>query len=186
MQTDHVDVLHIHSLGGIEDLTRIEASDGALKALYELRAQKVARFIGITSHTDGAVMAKAIERHDLDCVQMAMNPARANRFEELALPAAKKKNLGIILMKVTAQEKLIGDGLGKANIDALIRYALTLPVSTAVIGMPKLEFIEHNLVAARAFKPLSSAEMNELRVRVAPAQAKVEDFFRDHQDAALV
>ena len=79
-----------------------------MQALYELREQKVARFIGMTSHTDGAVMAKAIEHNDVDCVQMAMNPARANRFEELALPAARKKNLGIMLMKVTAQEKLLG------------------------------------------------------------------------------
>ena len=71
LQTDHVDLLHIHSLGDEADLAKIEAPDGVLKALYELRGQKTARFIGMTSHTDGAVMAKAIERNDLDCVQMA-------------------------------------------------------------------------------------------------------------------
>ena len=53
---------------------------------------------------------KAIERNDLDCVQTAMNPARALRFEDLALPAAKKKDLGVILMKVTGQERLVGPG----------------------------------------------------------------------------
>jgi aryl-alcohol dehydrogenase-like predicted oxidoreductase len=110
LQTDHVDLLHLHSLGKEDDLAKIEAPDGALKASYELRDQKVARFIGMTSHTDGPTMAKAIERNDLDCVQMAMNPARALRFEEMALPAANKKNLGVILMKVTAQEKLLGPG----------------------------------------------------------------------------
>ena len=70
---------------------------------YELRDQKVARCIGMTSHTDGAAMAKAIEQNDLDCVQMAMNPARALQFEELALPAANKKDLGVSLMKVTGR-----------------------------------------------------------------------------------
>src|SRR5262245_50372985 len=143
LQTDRVDLLHLHSLTTDEDLQKIEAKDGAIKALYELREQKVARFIGMTSHTDGAVMAKAIEHNDLDCVQMAMNPARALQFEELALPAAKKKNLGVILMKVTAQEKLLG--AGKADIESLIRYALSLPISTAVIGMPKLQFIDQNI-----------------------------------------
>lgn len=185
LQTDHVDLLHIHSLGDDDDLARIEGPDGVLRALYSLREQKVARFIGITSHTDGAVLAKAIERHDLDCVQMAMNPARAGRFEELALPAARKKNLGVILMKVTAQEKLLGSGPGGADIDALIRYALSLPVATAVIGMPKPEFIEHNLTAARSFQPFSAKEMDDLRSRVAPAQARVEHFFRDHHDGAF-
>jgi aryl-alcohol dehydrogenase-like predicted oxidoreductase len=91
LQTDHVDVLHLHDLTDAQDLAAIEAPNGALKALYELRSQKVTRAIGMTSHTDGAVMAKAIEQNDLDCVQMAMNPARALQFEELALPAAKKK-----------------------------------------------------------------------------------------------
>ncbi|MBA3438496.1 MAG: aldo/keto reductase [Pyrinomonadaceae bacterium] len=184
LQTDHVDLLHIHSLGGADDLAKIEAPEGALKALYELREQKVARFIGITSHTDGAVMARAIERHDIDCVQMAMNPARANNFEALALPAARKKNLGVILMKVTAQEKLLGAGAGKADVDMLIRYALSLPVATAVIGMPKPEFIEHNVTVARNFKPLKADEMNTLRNQTASSQASLERFFLDHRDDA--
>ena len=187
LQTDHVDLLHLHSLKTQEDLDRIEAPDGALKALYELREQKVARFIGMTSHTDGAVMARAIERNDLDCVQMAMNPARASKFEELALPAAKKKNLGVILMKVTAQEKLVGAGNGRADMGALLRYALSLPVSTAVIGMPRMTFIEQNIAVAREFRQMSDGEMNELRQRIAPvAQAKLENYFRRHRDEAFV
>src|SRR2546426_10378804 len=164
LQTDHVDLLHIHSLGDEADLAKIEAPDGVLKALYELRGQKVARFIGMTSHADGAVMAKAIERHDLDCVQMAMNPARANRFEEQALPAANRKNLGVILMKVTAQEKLLG--ADKAEAASLLRYAWSLPVSTVVCGMPKPEFVEANVASARGLAPLPPAEMDRLRERL--------------------
>jgi len=49
---------------------------------------------GRAAHTGRHGHGKAIERHDLDCVQMAMNPARGRRFEELALPAANKKNSG--------------------------------------------------------------------------------------------
>jgi aryl-alcohol dehydrogenase-like predicted oxidoreductase len=184
LQTDHVDLLHLHSLTNDADLAKIEAPDGALKGLYQLRDQKVARFIGMTSHTDGAVMARAIERTDIDCVQMAMNPARAARFEELALPAAQKKNLGVILMKVTAQEQLLGQGAGKADVDALIRYALSLPVATAVIGMPRPEFVEHNATAARAFKPMAPAEMDDLRGKVSPSQARLERYFLSHQDIA--
>jgi uncharacterized protein len=183
LQTDHLDVLHLHSLGDAADLARIEAPNGALKALYELRDQKVTRCIGMTSHTDGAVMAQAIEHNDLDCVQMAMNPARASRFEEQALPAAVKKNLGVICMKVTAQEKLVGTGAGRTDMERLIRYALSLPVSTAVVGMPKPEFVEQNIALARAFAPLSPAEMDKVRQQVAPAQAAVAAYFANHADA---
>ena len=183
LQTDHVDVLHLHSLGDEKDLAAIEAPDGALKALYELRSQKVTRAVGMTSHTDGAVMAKAIERNDLDCVQMAMNAARALQFEELALPAAKKKNLGVILMKVTSQEKLVGSGPGRTDMSSLLRYALSLPVSAVVIGMPKREFISENIVTARGFAPMNEQEMERVRKAVAPQQAAVASFFSDHVDA---
>jgi aryl-alcohol dehydrogenase-like predicted oxidoreductase len=180
LQTDHVDLLHIHSLGKEDDLAAIEAPSGVLKALYELRDQRVARFIGMTSHTDGAVMARAIERNDLDCVQMAMNPARALQFEELALPAAKKKNLGVILMKVTGQERLLGPSGAPAG--ALLRYAWTLPVSTVVCGMPKLEHIEANVASAREFTPMPAGEIDTLRRQLAGRQVALERFFAHHHD----
>jgi len=181
LQTDHLDLLHLHGLGDEADLARIEGPDGALKALYQLREQKVTRFIGMTSHTDGAVMAKAIERNDLDCVQMAMNPARGGRFEELALPSANRKNLGVIVMKVTAQDKLMVEG--GADAASLLRYAWSLPVSTAVCGMPKLEFLAANVATARAYgSPLPPAEMERLRRQLAGRRFALEAFFSRHHD----
>jgi uncharacterized protein len=183
LQTDHVDLLHLHGLGDEADLARIEAPDGAIRALYELREQKVTRFIGMTSHTDGAVMARAIERHDLDCVQMAMNPARAARFEELALPAAVGKDLGVILMKVTGQDRLLGDG--GADTASLLRYAWSLPISTAVCGMHKLEFLEANVATAMAFaSPLPPLEMERLRQLLAGRKVALERFFAHHHDGS--
>jgi predicted aldo/keto reductase-like oxidoreductase len=173
--------VHLHSLGDATDLARIEAKDGAIHALYKLREQKVARFIGMTSHTDGAVMAQAIERNDLDCVQMAMNPARAARFEELALPAANRKNLGVILMKVFAQDRLMVDG--GADAASLLRYAWSLPVATVVCGMPKLEFLHANVASARDYAtPMPPAEMERLRQLLAGRRVVLEDFFAHHHD----
>jgi aryl-alcohol dehydrogenase-like predicted oxidoreductase len=182
LQTGHVDLLHIHSLGNADDLAKIESPDGVLRALYELREQKVARFIGMTSHTDGAVMAQAIEHNDLDCVQMAMNPARALRFEELALPAARKKDLGILLMKVTGQERLLG--AQGADPAALLRYAWTLPVAAVVCGMPKLEHLDANVASARGFTPMPAGEVDRLRTQLAGRQVALERFFAHHHDRA--
>ncbi len=181
LQTDHLDLLHLHSLTDEQDLAAIMAKDGAIHALYELREQKVTRFVGMTSHTDGAVMAKAIEQNDLDCVQMAMNPARAARFEELALPAANRKNLGVILMKVTGQDKLMENG--GADAASLLRYAWSLPISAAVCGMPKLEHLEANVATARAFTtPLPAAEVERLRAQLAGRKFVLEEFFARHHD----
>jgi len=185
LQTDHLDLLHLHGLSDEADLAKMEAPDGALKALYELRDQKVTRFIGMTSHSDGAVMAKAIEHNDLDCVQMAMNPVQGGRFEELALPAANKKNLGVILMKVTAQDKLLVDG--GADTASLLRYAWSLPISAAVCGMPKIEHLRQNVVTARAFTaPLAPAEIDRLRKQLAGRRYALEQFFLHHDDGSRV
>src|SRR3954468_15535131 len=182
LKTDHVDLVHIHSLGHPEDLAKIEAPDGALKGLMEAREQKMARFAGMTSHTDGEVMAKAIERHDLDCVQMALNASRNGRFEELALPAANKKNLGVIAMKVTGQEFLVGEGAGKADMNSLLRYSISLPVTTAVVGMPKPEMLAHNIESARSFSPLTDQEKERLRNQLGSSREGLEKRLVGHLD----
>ena len=182
LQVDYVDLGHLHSLGHENDLAKIEAPGGALEGLLEARKRKLARFIGMTSHTDGAVLAKAIERHDLDCTQMALNAARNGHFEELALPAARKKNFGIIAMKVTGQEFLLGSEPGKTDVDALLRYSLSLPVTAAVIGMPREEFIAHNTDLARSFSPMEEGDMEKLRRNLAPLSAPLEKRLVGHLD----
>lgn len=182
LQTDHVDLVHIHSLGHADDLAKLEAPDGAIKGWMEVREQKMARFIGMTSHTDGEVMTQAIQRHDLDCVQMALNASRNGRFEEVALPAARSKNLGIIAMKVTGQEFLLGQEQGKTDIDSLLRYSMSLPVTTAVVGMPRTEFIEHNVEVARSFVPLSEDATESLRRSLAPSREGLEHKLVGHLD----
>ena len=182
LRTDHVDLVHIHSLRQADDLAKIEAPDGALKGLLEAREQRMARFIGMTSHTNGEVMARAIERHDLDCVQMALNASRNGRFEELALPEANKKNLGVIAMKVTGQEFLLGNDAGKADITSLLRYSMSLPVTTAVVGMPRLEMLQHNVEVARSFSPLSDKEMDRMRREIAPLREGLEHKLVGHWD----
>lgn len=184
--TDHVDLVHIHSLTQADDLAKIEAPTGALKGLYEAREQKMARFIGMTSHTSGEVMAQAIQRHDLDCVQMALNASRNGRFEELALPAANKKNLGIIAMKVTGQEFLLGNTAGKADMNSLLRYSMSLRVTTAVVGMPRLEMLEHNVEVARGFSAFDEQEMEKLRRQLSPSKEGLEQKLVGHLDGPTI
>jgi uncharacterized protein len=182
LNTDHVDLVHIHSVGQADDLAKIEAQDGALKGLMEAREQKMARFAGMTSHTNGEVMATAIQRHDLDCVQMALNASRNGRFEELALPAANAKNLGVIAMKVTGQEFLVGEGPGKADMHSLLRYSMSLPVTTAVVGMPQPDMLAHNVETARGFSPLSDPEKDRLRQHLNPSRQGLEQRLVGHMD----
>jgi aryl-alcohol dehydrogenase-like predicted oxidoreductase len=195
LNTDQVDLIHIHNLWGDDDLEAAEK--GVLKLMLELREQKACRFIGVTSHTFPETLAKALERHDFDCTQMALNaalqgrstegknlpPVPDNSFERIALPVAQRKNLGVIAMKVTAQEGLLGDGAGKSTIEPLLRYSLSLPVSVAVVGMPKLEHIRENTALARAYSPMPAEEMKRFSIEMADANKLAMDrHFCCHED----
>ncbi len=191
LQTDHVDLLHIHSLTDENDLAAIEAPDGVLKVLLKMRDEKVARNIGITCHSFPNVLATALERHDFDCTQMALNAGlvgmakgptpleRPASFETLALPVARKKKMGVIAMKVFAQEYLVG----KATPEQLIRYPLSLDgVTAAVVGMPKLEYIDQNIRIAKAFKPLSDTEKRDLSGKLSVHKEAMDRYFCHHID----
>jgi len=113
---------------------------------------------------------------------MALDASQNGRFEAVALPAAQRKKLGIIAMKVTGQEFLLGGAAGKTNIDNLLCYSLSPPVSAAVIGMPHLDFISHNAELARNFSPLPPAELDNLRRQVGPSGAELEHRLVGHLD----
>lgn len=193
LKTDRIDILHIHNLRHADDLTAIEKPGGLLKAVYRLRDEKVARFIGITSHTDPVTLKNALERHDFDCVQMALNAAMqghyegytsrpGHSFESIALPVAQAKNLGILTMKTTGREQLIGTEASKASAQDLISYALSLPIAVAVVGLGVANHVRENAELARRFKPLSREQMDKLAGRVASQRAALHGFFRHHLD----
>ena len=97
---------------------------------------------------------------------------------------AVRKNLGIIAMKVTGQESLIGSGPGKSETGRLLRYALSLPVSLATCGMPKLDFIRENTETARNYEPMPAPEMKQFTETISAANKLALDrHFRDHEDA---
>jgi uncharacterized protein len=190
-----VDLMHIHGLGNEDDLAAIEAPDGVLKLMHKMRDQKVARFIGVTCHQNPQVLKTALERHDFDSTQMALNIGQigaaapsdkagqgmtgASGFEAVAMPVAVRKGMGLTAMKVFAQERLVG----KAAPEMLIRYAMTLPIAAAMVGMPKLEFLKANIATAKSFHPLTHEEMQALPQNVsAQLRASIDRFFNNHVD----
>lgn len=194
LQTTWIDLLHIHNLGGEEDLSRIEKKGGLLDTVRKLREQKVARFIGVTSHNQPVTLKAALERHDFDCVQMALNAAKqghyetaahpGNSFESIALPIAQAKGMGIIAMKVTGRATLVGGTEDKAAANDLIRYALSLPISLAVVGMADHGHIRENADLARTFRPMSEPQMRSFGERMTRShKARLDRYFSDHIDS---
>jgi predicted aldo/keto reductase-like oxidoreductase len=111
---------------------------------------------------------------------MIPNDAIKTSFETVALPEANRKKMGVIAMKVMAQDALIGP----AEPSKLMYYSLSLPITAVVIGMPKFDHIEENCRLAKAFKPLPASEKKKMADELsAKYKAQLDHFFSNHIDA---
>ncbi|MDL1892957.1 aldo/keto reductase, partial [Sphingobacteriales bacterium CHB3] len=160
LQTDHLDAWQLHNVRTQEDLDKIFAKDGAIKALEKARDEKIVRFLGITGHYDPFVLKKGIEQYPFDTILMALNAADKHNksFIEHLLPTAVEKKMGIIGMKIPARGRMFREG-GITNMEPAMRYVLSLPVSTVIVGISTLDELEENIRIARDFKPMTKEEM---------------------------
>ncbi len=181
LQTDHVDLIQIHSASAGEDPARWGKDDGVLTALMKLREQKVVRLIGVTGHETAEVMCRAIGMYDFDTVFTTLNPTRKRRpFIENVLPLANEKKMGIQAMKVmggglgslAVGNPIKNDGIARhdeaerqARAGELIRYVLGLPITVAIVGMASLDHLRVNVRAA-CEQPLGEEERKTLEARM--------------------
>jgi aryl-alcohol dehydrogenase-like predicted oxidoreductase len=169
LQTDKIDLWQLHNVRTEDDLKKIFADNGAIKALEEARRSGIVRFLGITGHYDPWILKKAIDEYNFDCILMALNAAdRHNKsFIDNLLPFAVQKNLGIIGMKIPAQGRIFRpDGIN--SMKQAMEYVLTLPVSTIIVGISTIQELEENVRIAKNFKPLTNEQMKQLEELTKP------------------
>lgn len=163
LQTDKIDLWQLHNVRTEEDLRKIFADNGAIKALEEARRSGIVRYLGITGHYDPWILKKAIDEYNFDCILMALNAADKHNksFIYNLLPFVVQKNLGIIGMKIPARGRIFRpDGI--TSMKQAMGYVLTLPVSTIIVGISTIEELEENIKIAKEFKPFSQEEMRKL------------------------
>ena len=178
LHTDRFDLLQIHGITTKDDPAAWEKPDGVLTALRKLRNQKVTRFIGITGHDDAEMLRQAIGMYEFDTLLTTLNPTSNRRtYREELLPVANRKKMGVIAMKV------MGGGNGclvvgnpfknrvlpyhdetsqQVPAESLIRYALGLPVSVAVIGVDSIDELKANVAVVKEGKFMTALQQQEL------------------------
>jgi aryl-alcohol dehydrogenase-like predicted oxidoreductase len=163
LKTDHLDLWQLHNISTDAQLEQIFGKDGAIEALQKARDEKMVRFLGITGHSDPAVLMRGIERFPFDAILMALNPADKHHlpFASTILPLANKKGMGVIGMKIPARGRIFKPE-GIQGIKGPLTYVLSLPVSTVIIGCDNVKQLEENIEIAKAFTPLPAAEMARL------------------------
>jgi len=169
MQTDHLDLWQVHDVRTEDDIAAIFAPGGAIEAFSEAREKGLVRFIGVTGHHDPFITRRCLESFPFDTVLCPVNPAEpAHRsFIANVLPLAREKKMGIIGMKVYCRG-LVSRMPGFPGMEPFLRFALSHPVTTIVIGCDDIGQLEENVRYAASFTSMEVDEMEELVRRVAP------------------
>ena len=197
LQTDYVDLWQLHAMANIKDVNDVCAKGGALEAFQKARDQKLVRFLGLSGHTDPDILAEAIRRFPFDCVLMAFNAADTWHlpFKKTLLPLAIEKEMGIIGMKIPARGRILEgvqppppdkqrgtakhDRPGTLTMKEAMRYTLSHPVSTVIIGVDNVAQLEENVKIAREFLPLNQNQLEALEQKVKPVYGQASWYKRD-------
>jgi uncharacterized protein len=171
--TDHLDLWQIHGIVYDNDPELAYAKGGVLEAFDQAKKQGKTRFVGFTGHKDPAFHLKMLELgYPFDTVQMPMNPfdASFHSFQKQVLPEVNQRGMAALGMKsMGGTAWAIKNGVVKA--EELLRYAMSLPVATTIVGMDSLEVLHQNLRVVAGFKPMTDSEMDALRLRCAATAA---------------
>jgi len=178
MGTSYLDLWQIHDVRTEEDLNIISGPDGALEAFLEAKSADKVRFIGVTGHHDPAILTKAVEAWPVDAVMMPVNPVEGllGGFLTSTLPAAKKKGMAVIAMKVLGASHYIHPQLNTTP-EELIRYALSYEITVAIVGCSTAEEVKPLAEVGRKEEPLGEKERSDLAKRFEP-YAKQLAFYR--------
>jgi len=188
LQTDHIDLMFHHNIGR-GDVDQVAGPDGAEKAIRKMVDQKVVRFRGFSCH-DPALTLDAIKRLEPDALQAPINATRVPDFEARVLPLCKTMGIAVMAMKVVGHGfflKAAADGSfdsrfhtdnnpelhrfappkeaferPHAKPDEFLRYAMSLPLTVALVGIDSMTTLNNVLTIASAFSPLTMAQMQEI------------------------
>jgi len=168
LQTDHVDVLLLHTVSDAETYEQVIGPGGGLEGALRAKEQGKALHIGVSIHRDLPTMRRAIESGAFE-VLMPAHAVIDPEGSSAMLPLAARHGMGIVVMKPLSGGQLVsppgpnGEPVAPDPVVAdALRWVLSNPhVSSAIPGMVSAQQVEDN-VAAVEKGPLSETERREL------------------------
>jgi len=175
LKTDHLDLWQFHEMVYDNDPDWVFDKGGLKAALEAQKAGKV-RFIGFTGHKDPSIHLKMLAKpYAWASSQMPINICdhHYHSFEQQVVPVCLRNGTAVLGMKSLGGSPDSQNGaLVKARLataEECLRYALSQPVSSLVIGIRNQRDLDQALAVGRGFRPMSQAEQSALRERVKEA-----------------
>jgi aryl-alcohol dehydrogenase-like predicted oxidoreductase len=169
LKTDRLDLWQVHECAYYNDPDLHFARGGVIEALDRAKRDGKVRFVGFTGHKDPEIHLRMLSYgYPFDACQLPLNvfDATFRSFEQRVLPELHRQQIAPIGMKSLCGH---GDAVKKRVVSAedALRYAMSLPVATTVSGIDSMKVLKQNVKVASDFKPLTAAQMEKLRHRMA-------------------
>ena len=170
LRTDHLDLWQFHEMVYDNDPDWV-FDKGGLKAALEAQQAGKVRFIGFTGHKDPRIHLKMLDKpYAWATAQMPINvmDAHYRSFQQEVVPVCLSKGAGVLGMKSLGGGSPRGRIPAQAGVSAqdCIRYALSQPVSSLVVGIISMEDLKQDVAIGRNFKAMPEAGQAALRERV--------------------
>jgi predicted aldo/keto reductase-like oxidoreductase len=183
MRTDHIELILHHNVRSVEQIDRIVAPGGADEAIRKMIEEGVVSFRGFSCHLPEVTLT-GIERLEPDAIQVPLNAVRYPDFEAEVLPMTSERDIAVIGMKTCGHGYFFHENATHLDrqdrfgpppeafeqpdlpsAEDYLRYALSLPIATAVVGMDSLYTLEEVVKIATEFTPLTSTQMASITER---------------------
>lgn len=165
LQTDHLDLWMIHALEKESEVEAAFAPGGVIEALELAKKQGKIRYTGFTGHRDPPLhMAMLQHDYPFDAVLLPVNCFEPDRtgFRAEVVPELNKRGIGVLGMKSLGGTPAKAVTEGKITAQNAIRFSLSQPITSQVLGMSSLQNLHDNIAIASNFIPMPQAEMDHL------------------------
>lgn len=173
LQTDYLDLWQFHEINYDNDPEWI-VEQGALEVAIKAQKEGKVRYLGFTGHKSPHILMKMLPLHTWDTLLMPVNVCDHfyRSFVGQVVPAAAAREVAVLGMKSLGGGNRESGGLIlKSNVCTpaeAIRYALSQPIASLVVGIDSMEVLQQDLAIARNFTPVAGAELTDLLNRVRP------------------
>lgn len=135
--TDYIDIYQLHHLNTQPEREQALGKGGAIEAVLKARDEGLIRFIGVTGH-DWVQVHVAVATGLFDTVLCWYNCAMREP-ESILFPETQKRNMGVIVMNASRNERLFGGSDAPAP-EQFYRYVLNhKAVNLTIMGLKDVD-----------------------------------------------
>jgi hypothetical protein len=174
LKIDYIDLFFIHALtakGSDGAALGWPKSDAWKKAAEKLKASGKVKLTGFSCHNadQAECLSAAAEGGFVDAIMLSYNTVLGDKADKLnrAMDACHKAGIGLIAMKTMRGigEQLKAKHADKTSLAAAVIHAVLSDERIASIcsDMGNFPQMDQNAAAARSFKPMTSAQVEQLR-----------------------